>query len=124
MAYDRKTLKRDGNDDHVPQFYNPLTDEYEVAYGSDGAAHVRLAGSLVAEQKTQADAVTGTVTFAKNILHIEIYNVDGVNQGVFNVNGINITVPAGKSFKASFGGVPSVNVAVTGSTSYILTRYE
>jgi hypothetical protein len=85
---------------------------------------VSLSGSNVAEQKTQADAVTGTVTFSTYITTLEIYNVDVTNQGVFNVNGMNITVPAGKSFKASFGGTPRTTVIVTGSTSYILTRYE
>jgi hypothetical protein len=86
--------------------------------------HVHISGSIVAEQKTQANAVTGTVTFSKGIDTLEIYNVDATNQGVFNINGINITVPAGKSFKASFGGTPRTTVTVTGSTSYILTRYE
>lgn len=90
----------------------------------DGTLDVKLSGSNVVEQKTEADAVTGTVTFAKAVSTLEIYNTDAVNNGVFNVNGINITVPAGKSFKASFGGTPQTTVEVTGSTSYILTRYE
>jgi hypothetical protein len=85
---------------------------------------VSLTGSNVMEQKTQADASSGTVTFSKGIQFLEIYNVDATNQGVFNVNGINITVPAGESFKASYGGTTSANVSVIGSTSYILTRYE
>jgi hypothetical protein len=86
--------------------------------------NVSLTGSKVAEQKTQADAVTGTVTFSKSISTLEIYNTDAANQGVFNVNGINITVPANESFKASYGGTPSANITITGATSYILTRYE
>jgi hypothetical protein len=86
-------------------------------------AAVTLTGSIVVEQKTQVDAVTGTVTFSQNVKYLEIYNTDA-NQGVFNINGINITVPAGKSFKASIGGTPRATVTVTGSTSYILTRYE
>jgi hypothetical protein len=94
----------------------------EVA--SDGSQLVLLSGNKVMEQKTQADASNGTVTFSKPIQTLEIYNVDATNQGVFNVNGINITVPAGKSFKASYGGTSVANVTVTGSTSYILTRYE
>jgi hypothetical protein len=80
-------------------------------------------GTLV-EQKTQNDAVGGTITFSKPISIFEIYNTDATNQGVFAVNGINITVPAGKNFKASIGGIASPSVSVTGSTSYILTRYE
>lgn len=83
-----------------------------------------LTGSNVVEQKTQVDAVAGTVTFSEGVQHLEIYNTDTVNQGVFNVNGINITVPVGESFKASYGGTPRTTVTVTGSTSYILTRYE
>lgn len=85
---------------------------------------VQLTGSNVVEQHTQADAISGTVTFSKNIQYLEIYNTDATNQGIFNVNGINITVPAGKSFKASFGGTSRATVTVTGATSYILTRYE
>jgi hypothetical protein len=124
MAFEKKSLKRDANDDHIPQYYNPTLDDYEVQTGANGAPNVQLVGSLVAEQKTQADAVAGTVTFTNNVLHLEIYNVDATNQGIFNVNGINITVPAGEVFKASYGGTPRATVTVTGSTSYILTRYE
>jgi len=89
-----------------------------------GDVNATLTGSNVVEQKTESDAVTGTVTFAEGIQHLEIYNTDATNQGLFNVNGINITVPAAESFKASYGGTPRNTVTVTGSTSYILTRYE
>lgn len=85
---------------------------------------ITLSGSNVVEQKTQANAVTGTVTFAADVKHLEIYNTDTVNDGVFNINGINITVPKGGTFKASYGGTPRATVTVTGSTAYILTRYE
>lgn len=90
----------------------------------NGAASVALMGSVVVEQKTQVQAVGGKVTFSKPIQHLEIYNTDATNEGVFLVNGINITVPKGESFKASYGGTPSKDVTVTGATSYILTRYE
>lgn len=89
---------------------------------------VGIKGTTVVEQKTQADAVAGVVTFAANVETLEIYNVDGTNTGVFTVNGINITVPSSavhpQTFKATFGGTASPTVTVTGSTSYILTRYE
>lgn len=85
---------------------------------------VQLIGNLVVEQKTQNDAISGFIAFSKVIQHLEIYNADDTNTGIFNVNGINITVPAGKLFKSSFGGTPSNSIKVTGSTSYILTRYE
>lgn len=73
---------------------------------------------------TTAQGVPQTVTFTKNIVTLEIYNTDATNQGIFNVNGINITVPAAKSFKASFGGTASAIVTIASSASYILTRYE
>jgi hypothetical protein len=82
-----------------------------------------VAGSKVEEQKTEADAVTGTLTFAENIQFIGIYNRDTVNDGVFNVNGINLTVPKGESVDFHVGGTPRATVTVTGSTSYIVTRY-
>lgn len=101
-----------------------------VIHNSDGMPvspsnplSVQPVGSLLQEQLTQTAAVAGTVTFSKAIGTLEIYNTDTVNDGVFNVNGINITVPKTESFKASFGGTQSTNVTVTGSTAYILTRY-
>lgn len=86
--------------------------------------NVQVAGNSVVEQKTQAQTVAGKVTFAQNIQHLEIYNTDATNDGVFVVNGINITVPKGQTFKASYGGTPSKDVTITGATTYILTRYE
>lgn len=84
----------------------------------------QLSGNIVEEQKTQSAAVGGKVTFSQPIKHLEIYNTDATNAGVFSVNGINLTVPAGEVFKAAIGGTPSTEVTITGSTSYILTRYE
>lgn len=84
---------------------------------------VKLMGSNVEEQLTETDVVTGTLTFAANIKTIEIYNTDTVNNGVFNVNGIDIAVPKNDSFQANIGGTPRATVTVTGSTSYIVTRY-
>lgn len=97
---------------------------YNAKVNKDGGLNVSFPGSVVAEQKTQADATTGIITFSEVIEHLEIYNTDAANDGVFAVNGINITVPKGEAFKASYGGIASAEVAVTGSTSYILTRYE
>ena len=95
----------------------------ELSDGSYGT-RAELIGTRVEEQKTEANASAGSVTFSKQIKTLEIYNTDGTNSGVFTVNGIAITVPAGKSFKAMFGGTPSSTVSVTGALTYILTRYE
>ena len=97
-------------------------------YNSDGSTPVAVVGSLpkdiLAEAKTEADAVAGVLTFAENIFVIEIYNRDAVNAGVFTVNGLEINLPASESYMSAIGGTPSPEVTVTGSTSYIINRYE
>lgn len=85
---------------------------------------VAVAGDKVVEQKTQANAVTGTVTFLSNVEYIDIYNRDTANDGVFNVNGINLLVPKGEPMFFRVGGTPRKTVTVTGSTQYIITRCE
>ena len=74
------------------------------------------------EQYTESDAVSGVISFSENIKEIEIYNTDDVS-GVFNVNGINITIPANTSFQATVDGTPSNEVTVSGSSTYIIGRY-
>lgn len=76
------------------------------------------------EQKTEAQATAGTLTFSEDISIIEIYNNHATTTGVFTVNGIAITVPAKASFQAAIGGTPGKTVAVTGTTSYIVGRYK
>lgn len=78
----------------------------------------------VQEQKSQADESGGEVSFSQPINTLQIDNLDTSNNGTFVVNGISVIVPAGKSFKASFGGNPSTVVSVTGSTNYLLTRFQ
>lgn len=125
MGFMDKLLKRNKTEEIVvPQYFNKTTDDWEVIEGSYGAFNVTLPGSNVAEQLTQANASSGKVTFLKPVQHLEIYNRDTTNDGIFIVNGITITVPKNEVFKASFGGTPSTQVTITGSTSYILTRYE
>jgi hypothetical protein len=82
-----------------------------------------IGGSTVQEQLTQDDATDGTLTFSETLNSIGIFNVDSTNTGVFNVNGINLTIPPNTPFEANIGGTPRKTVTVTGSTSYIVTRY-
>lgn len=84
---------------------------------------VSLSGSNLQEQKTEANAVTGTLTFSAPISVIEIYNTDATNDGNFVVNGISIRVPAGKVWKDGVGGTQGATVTITGSTTYIVSRY-
>lgn len=44
MAYNTKAIKVDVNQKPIPQIYNPVTDEYEVLQGANGAARHTLYG--------------------------------------------------------------------------------
>jgi hypothetical protein len=44
MAYNTKAIKTDVNAKPIPQYYNPVTDEYEVLQGTGGAARQVLYG--------------------------------------------------------------------------------
>lgn len=84
----------------------------------------QLSGSTLVEQLTEADAAAGVLTFAADFGYVSIYNTDATNDGVFTVNGIDITVPKGEPtgvFKV--GGAIGATVTVTGATTYIVSRW-
>ena len=99
-------------------------DGLPLKINQDGSLKTSQNEAILQEQLTNTNAVTGTLTFAENINLIEIFNTDTVNDGVFNVNGINITVPKNTPFQASVGGTPRKTVTVTGATTYIVSRYK
>lgn len=120
--YTTAELLTDDNGVPMPQYLD-VTDTTGSPQGTfKPVTNVQLTGGKAVEQLTEADAVTGTLTFAENIVVIEIYNTDTVT-GVFTVNGFDIHVPADKAFKAQIGGTPSPEVTITGATTYIVTRY-
>lgn len=84
---------------------------------------VYITNHYLAEQKTQADAINGVLTFEYNLSSVGIFNVDATNTGVFSINGLNVTVPPQTTFEAKIAGTPGKTVTVTGSTSYIVSRY-
>lgn len=44
MAYNTVVIKKDADNKPIPQYYNPLVDEYEVLQGTGGAARQVLYG--------------------------------------------------------------------------------
>lgn len=102
----------------------PAATPYEIIAGK-----TRLVGDTVLEQLTEADAdVDGVLSFAENIVAIRIHNTDTENAGVFNVNGINITLPpstpATPSIYEFIVGAPGKTVTITGATTYTVSRCE
>ena len=87
-------------------------------------AYTQQIGNTLQEQLTETDAIANVLSFSENISTIELYNTDAVNTGIFNVNGIDITVPPEKYFKSTIGGTPSTEVTISGATTYIVSRYE
>src|SRR5690606_25114878 len=47
FAGDDAAIVRDVNGDPAPQYYNPVSGQYEYVEGSDGASKVTLTGSVV-----------------------------------------------------------------------------
>ena len=76
------------------------------------------------EQLTEADAVSNVLTFSEDLSFVEIYNTDTTNIGTFTINGISVKVPPEQTFDSKFGGTPGNTVTITGSTSYIVSRYK
>ena len=87
-------------------------------------AYTQQIGNTLQEQLTETDAIANVLSFSENISTIELYNTDAINTGIFNVNGIDITVPPEKYFKSTIGGTPSTEVTISSATTYIVSRYE
>lgn len=77
----------------------------------------------IQEQKTNADAVAGVVTFSEDVREVEIFN-SGTSTGVFTVHGFAITVPAGAGYRSRLGGDYGNTVEVTGTSSYEIRRID
>lgn len=85
---------------------------------------VQLTGSNLAEQLTEADAVSGVLTFEEPIRIVQIYNADPTNMGQFLVNGRTVHVPPNTATGIyHLVGSESAEVTVTGATAYIVSRF-
>ncbi len=79
-------------------------------------------GTVIVEQKTQADATSNKVTFSAAIKAIEIYHAENTAQD-FVVNGLTLKIPAG-GYRTRVGGTPSAEVTLPASVTCILNRLE
>jgi hypothetical protein len=81
---------------------------------------VKLTGSILAEQKTDADAVNNVITFSADISAIEIYHEEATWQD-FVVNGLTLKIPAG-GYRTPVGGASSDEVTIPIGISCLVGR--
>ena len=79
-------------------------------------------GTVIVEQKTQANATSNKVTFSAAIKAIEIYHAENTAQD-FVVNGLTLKIPAG-GYRTRVGGTPSAEVTIPATVTCILNRLE
>lgn len=82
--------------------------------------HVSLSGSILQEQKTQADAVANVITFSTNIVCIEIYH-EAATWQTFIVNGLTLQIPSG-GYRTPVGGTPAATVTIPAGLNCIVGR--
>ncbi|GLI82316.1 hypothetical protein ANABIO32_00020 [Rossellomorea marisflavi] len=119
----KKTGKMEKHQGNVSPFYQLLTEKGEVV-SAISPLSVSTKGTVLQEQLTDADSTNNTLTFAKNLEFIEIFNYHSSNEGKFEINGFEVNVPADSSVCVNLGGTLGKTVKVSGSTSYIVARYE
>jgi hypothetical protein len=79
-------------------------------------------GVTVAEALDETDLSSGDLTLGAAPEFVRIFNTDDTNDGVFTVNGIALSVPAGTALETGVAGTGSTTVSVTGSTAFIFHR--
>lgn len=117
MPYYEKKILRDAQNIPIPQYWDPVADEFKPM-----TKEVVLSGSCLREQLTDADAVANVLTFSENITAIEIFH-ESVYWQEFIVNGLTITVPAG-GYRTPVGGTPSMQVTIPVGVPCIVGRLE
>jgi hypothetical protein len=99
---------------------SPLENRIDAITSGDTPATAQLTGSILAEQKTQADADNNVITFTGDITAIEIYHKEATWQE-FIVNGITITIPAG-GYRTPIGGTVAKTVTIPAGIDCIVGR--
>ena len=88
---------------------------YNLFNGGTAKVNATLTGSILTEQKTNADAVANVITFSAPITAIQIIHEELTWQ-TFIINGLSIKIPQGV-YNQSIGGTPSAEVTIpTGIT--------
>jgi len=86
----------------------------------DNPFPVKLIGSDIVEQLTEADAVDNVLTFSDVIHAVEIVHEEETWQ-TFVVNGISLKLPQGV-YRTGVGGTPSVSVTIPAGITCTIGR--
>jgi len=97
-----------------------LSGIYNLLFSGSAKVNVTLTGSILAEQKTNADAVDNVIVFSANISVIEIFHEETTWQ-TFTVNGLNLKIPAG-GYRTPIGGTASTEVTIPAGLSCLVGR--
>ena len=97
-----------------------LSGIYNLLLSGSAKVNTILTGSILAEQKTNDDAVDSVITFSANITAIEIYHEELTWQ-TFTVNALALKIPAG-GYRTPIGGTAGATVTIPTGISCIVGR--
>jgi len=97
-----------------------LSGIYNLLFSGSAKVNTILTGSILAEQKTNDDAVDSVITFSANITAIEIYHEELTWQ-TFTVNALALKIPAG-GYRTPIGGTAGATVTIPTGISCIVGR--
>ena len=97
-----------------------LSGIYNLLFSGSAKVNTILTGSILAEQKTNDDAVDSVITFSANITAIEIYHEELTWQ-TFTVNALALKIPAG-GYRTPIGGTAGATVIIPTGISCVVGR--
>lgn len=95
-----------------------LTGSWKAA--DEPASTKQLAGMVVVEALTNADASSDVLTFTEPVYCVEIYHAEATAQE-FEVNGLTLTVGPG-GWRSLVGGTPSAEVTLPTGVTCAVSR--
>lgn len=116
MPYGSKNIISDFGGRPAPQYFNPITDQYEPSTGNNGALNVR--DNLVLRDSWEGN-VNVTKTFASSMSYLEVIN-NGTTDVTFTIGTITIRVAPGYGFGSSFDPFTSVTIVTTSAYQAIV----
>jgi hypothetical protein len=114
MSYNTKLIARDGQNNPVPQYYNPVSDQYEVVQGANGVLYVLDSRVVKDVWSGTSGSATHTIAAGASCSYFEISN-DGSTDLTFTIGALTFTVKTGESFGDNFSSFSSVAVSANGN---------